>query len=340
MPHENERPIPADQAQLGRLLTQLEDEPETAAALLSRYPAPPPGSTHRIGVTGSPGVGKSTLLKALIDHLRGRGERVGVVAVDATSAVSGGALLGDRLRLSSLQTDPEVFIRSLGSRGSLGGIAPAAAPVARLLEAAGYCRVLIETVGVGQTGHDVIGLADTVVVLFSPEGGDGLQMLKAGLLEVGDVFAVNKSDRPGAEQMLREVRLSLELAAPSAEEALHHGGRTAVLQKPQASGEGDAAAGWRPPVIRLIASSGEGVSELDSAIKDHRDWLSALPPEHPRRRLRCARELAFTARSRLDQVLELQLGGLVAELAGEVSAGRLQPWEAAERLRKVLLEHF
>jgi LAO/AO transport system kinase len=284
-------------------------------------------------------VGKSTLLKALIECLRSRGERVGVVAVDATSALSGGALLGDRLRLSSLQTDPEVFIRSLGSRGSLGGIAPAAAPVARLLEAVGYHRVLMETVGVGQTGHDVIGLADTVVVLFSPEGGDGLQMLKAGLLEVGDVFAVNKSDRPGAEQMLNEVRLSLELAAPSAAELLHHGGRVALPQEPQPK-KADAAAGWQPPVIRLVARSGEGVAELDSVIQEHRDWLSALPPEHPRRRLRCARELVFNARSRLDQVLELRLGGTVAELAEAVSAGRLPPWEAAERLRKVLLEHL
>lgn len=329
----SEPPALGDPAQLGRLLTRLEDDPGSAAQLLARLPAPvEPG--HRVGVTGSPGVGKSTLLKGLIGCYRRSGQRVGVVAVDPTSPLSGGAILGDRLRLGEAQLDDGVFIRSLASRGSLGGVTPGASAVAAVLEAAGYGRILIETVGVGQTGYDVVNLADTVVALFSPEAGDGVQLLKAGILEIGDIFAVNKSDRPGAELMLKEIMQSFEGAAGGA--MLHHG-RAAAGQPaggPEDAAFGDApVAPWQPPVLRLVARDGEGVEELYNAVEAHRRWLEALPADHPRRRRRFARELGFVLRSRLSRLLQGALAGRIDELAARVQRGELPLWEAVDQLR-------
>jgi len=318
--------------ELGRLLTRLEDDPASAAELLSRLPAPAE-AVHRVGVTGSPGVGKSTLIKGLIGCYRKSGLRVGVVAVDPTSPLSGGAILGDRVRLGEAQLDDGVFIRSLASRGSLGGVTPGASAVASVLEAAGYSRILIETVGVGQTGYDVVNLADTVVALFSPEAGDGVQLLKAGILEIGDIFAVNKSDRPGAELMLKEILQSLDGPGADAVAALHHG--------PAAAGTaGSVADVWRPPVVRLIARDGEGVEDLHQAVEAHRRWLAALPADHPRRRRRIARELGFVLRSRLSRLLEGALRARIDELAGRVYQGDIALWEALEMLNADLLQEL
>jgi LAO/AO transport system kinase len=334
----------ADETRLGRLLSAVENDPQEAQRVLAALP-PPSAPAHRVGVTGSPGVGKSTLLNRLIAHLRRAGHCVGVVAVDPTSPLSGGAILADRLRLSEHQTDPGVYIRSLGSRGSLGGVTPGASAVAAVLEAAGYARVLIETVGVGQTGYDVICLADSVVVLLSPEGGDAVQLLKAGILEIGDVFAVNKSDRPGAEAMLKEVELNLDLAAPTRVETAHHGLPNAQAQEgelrgpaPREGGKlGDAAAEgatWRPPALRLVAQDGEGVDALAQALEAHRQWLAALPEDHPRRRRRLAREIAFVLRAELARLLDGALAGRLDELAAEVQEGRCALWHAVALLRE------
>lgn len=324
-----------DETRLGRLLSLVETNTQQAQEILAGLPAPP-APAHRIGITGSPGVGKSTLLNQFITHLRQAGHRVGVVAVDPTSPFSGGALLGDRLRLSAHMTDPGVFIRSLGSRGSLGGVTPGASAVAAVLEAAGYDRVLLETVGVGQTGYDVVCLADTVVVLFSPEGGDGVQLLKAGILEIGDVFAVNKSDRPGAEALLKEIELNFDLNAPMPAELAHHG-LSAMPGAPAVAGTsapGLAAAAWRSPALRLVASTGEGVAELAAAIEQHRLWLAALAPGHPRRRQRVAREIAFVIRNELARLLDGALAARLDALAAEVLSGRIAPWQAAALLRE------
>jgi LAO/AO transport system kinase len=327
----------ADEAQLGRLLSRVEADPPQAQQVLAGLPAPP-APCHRIGLTGSPGVGKSTLLSGLITLLRQAGHRVGVVAVDPTSPLTGGAILGDRLRLSEHMTDPGVFIRSLGSRGSLGGVTPGASAVAAVLEAAGYDRVLIETVGVGQTGYDVVCLADTVVVLFSPEGGDGLQLLKAGILEIGDVFAVNKSDRPGAEAMLNEIELNLDLGTSTVTEMAHHLPAVSNASAHAADAPGglaeSAVAVWRPPALRLVATEGEGVAELAEAVEAHRLWLAALPPDHPRRRQRIARELAFVLRSKLARLLDGALAGRLDALAADVLSGGLSVWQAVATLRE------
>jgi LAO/AO transport system kinase len=327
----------ADETRLGRLLSRVEADQPQAQQVLAALP-PPPTPCHRIGITGSPGVGKSTLLSRLIAQLRQAGHRVGVVAVDPTSPFTGGAILGDRLRLSAHMTDPGVFIRSLGSRGSLGGVTPGASAVAAVLEAAGYDRVLIETVGVGQTGYDVVCLADTIVVLFSPEGGDGLQLLKAGILEIGDVFAVNKSDRPGAETMLKEIELNLDLTAIAPADMAHY--HPAVLNAGAPAGDGTTrqavkrTSAWRPPALRLVSTEGEGVAELVAAIEAHRQWLAELPADHPRRRQRIARELAFVLRSELARLLDGALAGRLDALAADVLAGGLPVWRAMADLRE------
>ncbi len=325
----------ADQTELGRILsTAATGAPADVSALLASLPAPA-APAHRIGVTGSPGVGKSTLLNALIRELRRAGHRVGVIAVDPTSPFTGGALLGDRLRISEGQGDPDVFIRSLGSRGSLGGVTPGASAVASVLEAAGYGRILIETVGVGQTGYDVICLADTVVALFSPEGGDGVQLLKAGILEVGDVFAVNKCDRPGAELLLKEIRFSLELGSISASDIAHHGlaaqsaAEAAAAPVPVSAG----LAPWEPPVLALAAQQGLGVADLAKELERHRAWLAALPAGHPRRRQRLVRELAFVLRAQVSELLDRVLAGRLEQLAAQVQDGVLELWQAVEQLR-------
>ena len=293
-------------------------------------------------MTGSPGAGKSTLLRGLIKHYRADGHRVGVVAVDPTSPLSGGAILGDRIRLDDAQGDPDVFIRSLGSRGSLGGVTPGASAVASVLEAAGYDRILIETVGVGQTGYDVICLADTVVALFTPEGGDAVQLLKAGILEIGDIYAVNKCDRPGADLILKEIKLSMELSHPSAAEDLHHGLTTSADASGKASHPGSVPGeqGWQPPVLRVIAQTGEGVEDVHRACEEHRAWLWGLPADHPRRRQRLMRELAFVMRSRLTRLLDDRLANRLDALAARVQAGELDIWEAVEELRHSLADQL
>jgi len=320
----------SDPVSLGRLLTRLEDNPAAAREVLAGLPAPPPG-THRIGITGSPGVGKSTLLGRLIHRYRCDDLKVGVVAVDPTSPLTGGAILGDRIRLGDVQSDPDVFIRSLGSRGSLGGVTPGASAVASTLESAGYRRILIETVGVGQTGYDVICLADTVIALFSPEAGDGVQLLKAGILEVGDIFVVNKSDRPGAELMYKEISQSLDIAQLTAADRLHHGPAPPQEELPEAPTDG-----WQPPVLAVSARDDEGIADVQAAAERHREWLAGLPADHPRRRQRISRELGFVLRSRVSRALEMKLAGRVEQLAARVYHEELALWEAVDELRRDL----
>lgn len=297
---------------VGRLLSLVEsDGPagreqlrEAAAAL-----APHTGRAHVVGLTGPPGVGKSTTTSALVASLRAQQRRVGVLAVDPSSPFSGGALLGDRVRMGEHATDEGVFIRSMATRGHLGGLAWSTPQALRVLDAAGCDVVLIETVGVGQSEVEVVALADTTVVLLAPGMGDGVQATKAGILEVADVFAVNKADRDGAAQTVRDLRHMLTL------------------------GEDPAPGSWRKPVVRTVAARGEGIDDLVAALDGHRGWLDASG-ERERRRL--ARAEAEIEAITLDQ-LRTRIGDVrgrsgLAGLAKRVVAGQLDPYRAADEL--------
>ena len=271
---------------IGRLLSLIEDGGPEVPAIIATLSAE--GVRARtIGITGSPGVGKSTVTAALVGELRRRGERVGVLAVDPSSPFSGGALLGDRIRMQEHATDDGVFIRSMASRGQLGGMAATTPQAVRVLDAAGFSTVLIETVGVGQSEVDVAAAADTSLVLLAPGMGDGIQAAKAGILEIADILVVNKADREGADATVRELR-----------------GILALTERP--------AGGWEPPVLRTAAVSGDGIAVLCDSIDEHGRWL-AHSGEGDDRRLRRARE----------EVEALALGMLRRRLRDGASSERL-----------------
>lgn len=270
--------------------------------------APYAGRAHVVGLTGPPGVGKSTSTNALVGALRARDLRVGVLAVDPSSPFSGGALLGDRIRMSDHALDPGVYIRSMASRGHLGGLAWSTPQAIRVLDAAGCDVVLVETVGVGQSEVEVAGLADTTVVLVAPGAGDGVQAAKAGILEIGDVYVVNKADRDGAEQVRRELRTMVGLTERSADD-------------------------WKPPVVLTVAASGEGVDDLVEAVQGHRSWLEETGALGARRARRARDEVEAIAVAALRARWE-DVGGHtdLDRLATAVAAGDLDPYSAADRL--------
>lgn len=298
-----ERACAGDRRALGRLITAVEERSETAAAISALLP---PGATHVVGITGSPGVGKSTTTAALIDEWRKRGLTVAVVAVDPSSPFTGGALLGDRVRMETHTTDPGVYIRSMAARGQLGGMAAATPAAIQVLAACGFDIVVVETVGVGQSEVDIVRYADTVLILQAPGMGDRIQATKAGLLEIGDVFAVNKSDRPGANLTKREL-VAMVSAKP--------------LEPDQ----------WRPPVLPLVATTGEGIPALVDTIEEHRQHGERTGAARDRRRQRVAAELRALA----DEAIDRALAGeavLAGDLAEEVLTGRTDVHDAARRL--------
>ncbi|MEV1009993.1 methylmalonyl Co-A mutase-associated GTPase MeaB [Streptomyces sp. NPDC049881] len=293
---------------VARLITLVENEAPELREVMARL-APHTGHAYVVGLTGSPGVGKSTTTSALITAYRRAGLRVGVLAVDPSSPFSGGALLGDRVRMGEHVTDPGVYIRSMATRGHLGGLAWAAPQAVRVLDAAGCDVVLVETVGVGQSEVDIASQADTTVVLLAPGMGDGVQAAKAGILEVGDVFVVNKADRDGADATVRELQHMLGLGAPRAPED------------------------WRPSVVKTVAARGEGVDDVTAALGRHRDWLTAHGALAARRARRAAREietLALTALRR--RMADLRGDHRLAALAERVAAGATDPYAAADEL--------
>jgi LAO/AO transport system kinase len=253
----------------------------------------------RVGLTGPPGAGKSSLVAGLASAYLAREEEVGVVAVDPTSPYSGGALLGDRIRMNDLATDPGMFIRSMATRGSLGGLATTTREVIDLMDTFGFPRVLIETVGVGQTELQITGAADTVVVVLVPESGDAIQAMKAGLMEIADIFVVNKADRPGADRLVKELSMALHLRAGEAMRDIpaHHGvalGREVREVREQGGGERkprrwEPPEGWKIPVLKTVAHAGEGIDALLDAIDRHRAHLDESG-ELERRRLARAEE--------------------------------------------------
>ncbi|OPZ51702.1 MAG: putative GTPase [bacterium ADurb.BinA028] len=269
--------------------------------------APHTGKAHVIGLTGSPGVGKSTSTSALVAAFRARGKRVGILAVDPSSPFSGGALLGDRVRMQEHALDPEVYIRSMASRGHLGGLAWTTPQAIRVLDAAGCEVVLVETVGVGQSEVEIAGLADTTIVLLAPGMGDGIQAAKAGILEIGDVFVVNKADRDGADATVRDLRHMISL------------------------GDRTEPGLWRPPVCKTVASRGEGLGEVMEAIDKHEAWLDATGTRHTRRLRRASDEIEAIALAALRARMgDLRAGHGIAEHAAAVVAGTTDPYAAAD----------
>lgn len=279
------------------------------------------GRAHRVGVTGPPGAGKSTLTATLIERLRARGETVGVVAVDPTSPFSGGAVLGDRIRMASVATDPGVFIRSTASRGAIGGLALTTHEVADVMDAFGFDRIFIETVGVGQAELDIAGAADTTVVLLVPESGDSVQAMKAGLMEIADVFVVNKADRPGADRVARDLELMLHLRSGQ------------PLGAPDA-GDADPARAWPIPVYRAVAPSGEGVDAILAALDRHVAWLEASGERARRRRARIERRVREAVSRALERVVWKEHGGEaeLERMLPDLDAGTLSPYQAAARI--------
>ncbi len=294
---------------VARLISLVEnDSPtlrEVAAAL-----APHSGRAQVVGLTGSPGVGKSTSTNALVAALRASDKRVGVLAVDPSSPFSGGALLGDRVRMQDHAGDDGVFIRSMASRGQLGGLSAAVPQALRVLDAAGCDVVLIETVGVGQAELEIASLADTTLLVLAPGFGDGIQAAKAGIIEIADVFVVNKADRDGADQVARDLRHMQSL-----------------------SGRNDPERGWRPPIVKTVASRGEGVGDVVAAIDAHREWLSGGGEFARRRQARAVAEIEAIALGTVRRRLEKVHGSAALEdAAARVVAGGTDPYTAADAL--------
>ncbi len=303
-----------DRRALARAISLVEDGDPLAYGLVADL-YPDTGSAYSVGVTGPPGAGKSTLLSALIRHVRGRGLTVGVVSVDPSSPFSQGALLGDRIRLSDHFLDPDVFIRSMGTRGHLGGLAEATLQALLVLDAAGKDLVFLETVGAGQSEVEVIGIADTVLLVLMPGSGDAVQALKAGIMEIPDVIAINKLDHPQAKTMLHEVRSILAL---------------------------DRSRDWNPPIVLTEALRGEHVAELWEKIEEHRAFLEQSGRLDERRRANLAREVFAVAASRASRHLQQAVAddAELRRLLAEVQARSLDPLSAVrDILEKVFRIH-
>jgi LAO/AO transport system kinase len=308
-------PLPADPAALlaaareggrGALakLLSLAEGPEAAAVDAAIHPYA--GQAQVIGITGAPGAGKSSLVDALITHVRGRGEDVAVLAIDPTSPFSGGAILGDRVRMQEHALDPGVFIRSMATRGSLGGLSAAAPAAIRVLDAAGKPYILVETVGVGQVEVEIVEAADTVVVVVNPGWGDAIQAAKAGLLEIADVFVVNKADRPGVDECVQDLEAMIDMAVSSTR---------------------------RPPVVRTVATTGEGVAELWEAIEAHWSYLCEDDRLVALRRARLADEVRTILVDMIGAMVRAQCSGAGFEaILDDVASHRCDPHSAARKL--------
>jgi len=320
-----------DARSLARLVSLVEDGASAPGSgtrgpmlrAVLRAVAPHIGTAWVIGLTGSPGVGKSTVTDQLVRAYRAAGRRVAVLAVDPTSPFSGGALLGDRVRMSDHATDPGVFIRSMATRGHLGGLSWATPQALHVLDAAGFDVIFLETVGVGQAEVEIAGLADSTLVVMAPGFGDSIQTAKAGILEIADVFVVNKSDRPGAHDVVRDLRTMLAMAGYGDEAAGSASG----------AGGGAGVRRWKPPIVSATATAGEGIEELTAKLDAHWTWLGESGLRQERRVRRAREEISAIAVAEIRR----RVGGLpgesrLDELAAQVAGGKLDPYSAADEL--------
>lgn len=300
---------PSSRAALARLLSLIERGGQPARDV-ARLTFPLAGGGATVGITGAPGAGKSTLTSAVVTALRSEGDTVAVLAIDPSSPFTGGAILGDRVRMGDHSLDPGVFIRSMATRGHLGGLALATPASTRLLDAVGFGWILIETVGVGQVEVEVAGATDTRVVVLNPGWGDAVQANKAGLMEIADLFVINKADRPGVAETRRDLEQMLDLSG------LGHG-------------EGE----WRPPILEAVGTTGQGAAELVNAVRSHREWLAASGELERRRERRLDIELQQVVMTLLaDRARHIGSGVGFDAIRAEVLAGNLDPWTAAERI--------
>ncbi len=296
-----------DPRSLARLVSLIEDGSPRLRSVMKEL-APLAGHARVIGLTGAPGAGKSTVTSALVQAYRGQGLRVGVLAIDPSSPFTGGALLGDRIRMQDHATDRDVFIRSMGSRGHLGGLAAATPQVIRALDAARFDVILIETVGVGQVEVEIASMADSVALLVVPGMGDAVQAAKAGILEIADVFVVNKADRPQAHETIRDLRNMISMAERSPED-------------------------WRPPIVKTIATSGDGIAELVGKLDAHWSWLDSSGERDRRRVARAREEVAALALGALrSKMSRLPGDSALGPLADRVAGGQTDPYSAADEL--------
>jgi LAO/AO transport system kinase len=317
--------ILGDKRAIARLISIAENNGTLAReALKALYPYT--GKAHVIGVTGAPGTGKSTLVNELAKEFRLRGLKVGIVAVDPTSPFTGGAILGDRIRMRDLYNDPGVFIRSMATRGSLGGLARATADAVKILDAAGYDKILVETVGAGQAEVDIASTAHTTIVVEVPGLGDDIQVIKAGILEIADIFVVNKADLEGADGVALSLEVMMSLG--NSEKIIHHG----ILMEIKPAAQSPQPR-WRPPICKTIATRGEGIKALAETIEKHLAFLKESGAWEEKERLRASREVEEILRTELlKRVLSKVDRQAIEEILGRVVKREIDPYTAAEKL--------
>jgi len=318
-----ERVLQGSRRALARLITQVENEnPAARPSLAALYPHT--GRAHIIGVTGAPGCGKSTLVNEIAKRFRRDGETVGIVAVDPTSPFSGGAVLGDRIRMRDLAGDEGIFIRSMASRGSLGGLARATGEVVKLLDAAGFDIVIVETVGAGQSEVDIAKAAHTTLVVQAPGMGDDIQAIKAGILEIADIFAVNKADRPGAENTVKALQMMQRLGNYNDGRLRRHHDRLT---------QNNTSEPWVPPILQTVGTDGKGVAEVVTAIREHRAYLHDSGEFQARETARVETEFATLLREALlNDLLDRIPAGQIDATLSQVVAREVDPYTAVERL--------
>ena len=326
-------------AALARAISIVENQRQGFDTLLGAL-HPRIGRGRRIGITGPPGAGKSTVTTQLAAQYRAAGLTVGIIAVDPTSPFTGGALLGDRIRMESVALDPGVYIRSLATRGSLGGLSSATRAVADVLDAYGFDRILMETVGVGQSELDIARAADTTVVILVPESGDSIQTLKAGLMEIADIFVVNKADRPGADRVRTDIELMLGMRAGEALRNVpaHHGVDLKKIMNPariaREASAGEQTASWTPPVLRTVAAKGEGIEELITALDRHLRYLEASGELRRRRRQRLREQVIDVTEHRIRRRLwrDADTNAFIDSTLSAMESGTATPFTVADEV--------